>query len=85
LKHVEELIDSNKTLEQRKQGGESGIWLTPNGHWESEAAQETGDSVQEQFETYELEPFSTRAPFSVLFDGPVYLDGVYVDFSYAPE
>jgi len=85
LKHVEELIDTNKTLKQRFEEGEEGIWMTGYGHWESEDARETGDTVQEQYENYELEPFTPKAPFSILFDGPVYLDGVLVDFSHAPE
>jgi hypothetical protein len=85
LKHVEEMVDTNKTLKQRLEEGESGIWMTPYGYWESEEAQETGDLIQEQFETYELEPFTPNAPFSILFEfgGEMWLDGVLVDLGYA--
>lgn len=85
LKHVEEMIDSNLTLSQRKKRGESGVWLTDWGHWESEEARETGEIIQEQFETYELEPFTPNAPFSILFEfhGEMWLDGVQVSFGHA--
>ena len=81
------MISTNLTLRQREERGESGIWLTVSGHWESEEAQKTGDTVQEQFETYELEPFTPNAPFSILFEfqGEVWLDGVLVDFGHARD
>ena len=74
----------NDRVKQRFADGEDGVWKGDYGHWESSAAQETGEAIGKEYSNYRLLPFSQSPSLSVLFDGAVYLDGVLVDNSHAP-
>jgi RHS repeat-associated protein len=84
FKHVEEILDTGKTLEERYRDHDESVKRNATGY-ESDAALATEEEIRTQMSVWSLPPGAIGfiGEPDVLYSGPLFIEGIYLNLSEA--